>query len=74
MFKEGDIVWCKLEGMYVHTTYHVKCRVIRYKNDYRDMDVLCLKNGITYDVNPEHFELAEPKKINWKERLTDGTL
>lgn len=62
MFKVGDIVRCKT-NRYGITTYKRPCEVVEILSDEK-INVRCLgRDGSTYDVYADIFELVPPDEV-----------
>ena len=57
MFMAGQIVWCKREGIYRQTDYHVKCVVVEITGSLMVVRILEGKNaGHIWQVDTDYFE------------------
>lgn len=66
MFKIGQIVWCKRDGIYDITNYHVKCEVTEAHKMNCAIRVKVLEgrySGYTYPVDGNCFELVQNKAV-----------
>ena len=60
MFKPGQIVWCKMEGRYSQTDYHIRCVVVNITGYLIRVKILEGKNaGYIWQVDPCCFELVQ---------------
>lgn len=63
-FKRGDVVWCKKQGVYLITSYHVVCEVTEVYGV--DLVVKVLdgpRAGCEYGVDARHFEFVRRKAV-----------
>lgn len=63
-FKRGDIVWCKKQGVYLITSYHVACEVTEVWGVDLVVKIIDGPNvGREYGVDARHFELIHQKAV-----------